>query len=226
MNNYESILSKARKLAAIIAPDSGATDGERANAQRMLTEHCQRHGITMEALQESARQPRDLVLRGNGCTVGMHKDAFSIAVACLFFVTDDNERHFDIYTNMPAIGYTKLKGARKAMYPEGTHYVVRASVTPLEYEDWKACWLYYIPHFLETEAALKKEAKLAAKRAKLAMKAFLNQHDIFSSAAKAKGPRKKSKLEDLILLSQAMNHVQGDTWTKPTAAIESGFFLQ
>lgn len=36
MTIIESTLAKARKLAALADPASGATDGERANAERML----------------------------------------------------------------------------------------------------------------------------------------------------------------------------------------------
>lgn len=61
-SEWVSILSKARKLANLAAPGSGATDGERDNARRMLAELCEREGISEDCISVDNRRPFGLDL--------------------------------------------------------------------------------------------------------------------------------------------------------------------
>lgn len=93
-SDFDSILAKARKLAALADPANGGSEGERENAQRMLEAHLQRHDIALEGLQAERIARRELIVRTNRKTdkPGLHAKLRVLAINLFWYVVGDSKR--------------------------------------------------------------------------------------------------------------------------------------
>lgn len=211
-DNYEPALVKARKLAALADPASGASKGEIENAQRMLEAHCERHGITAEKLKASNRKRLGIV-----CISIHHKptkdlDLSSIAAQILRFVVGENVNKIrDLYVEMVTILASPKSKKRVKVYR------ITAMVTELEHEEWRECFDHYAPEFVETRKKLRANQKLANRALKMARAAFVNQHSIFPPDVEKSD--QESSLEEMLALRMAMGCVQGEAWERKSGKL-------
>lgn len=220
MSDFESILAKARKLAALAAADSGAEEGERANAQRMLEEHLTRHDITLEALkqQQIKRREMDVCSLRKTDKPCLHVKLRNLAVNLFWYVVGDSKRA--VYYRRGEV-YRPTRGPG----PDQTFrvWVVLADCTELEFEDWKACFYHFAPAYLDSEAELRNNIKALQKALKSMLGIFVNKHHILPPDAKQ--CRKEPTMEEMLAAMIARQAVKGERWERPTARLEQGGFL-
>jgi hypothetical protein len=224
VSDFESILAKARKLAALAAADSGAEEGERATAQRMLEEHLARHDITLEALKQQQMKRRELDV----CTLrrtdkpGLHAKLRSLAVNLFWYVVGDSKRA--VYYRKGEV-YRPTRGAG----PDQTFrvWVVLADCIELEFEDWRACFHHFAPAYLDSEEQLRRDIKALQKALQKALKSllgiFVNKHHILPPDAKQCS--KEPTMEEMLAAMIARQAVKGERWERPAGRLEQSDFL-
>jgi len=220
MSDFESILVKARKLAALAAADSGATEGERANAQRMLEEHLARHDITQESLKQQQMKRRELDV----CSLrktdkpGLHAKLRALAANLFWYVVGDSKR---------AVYYRKgeLSRPSRGAGPDQTFrvWVVLADCTELEFEDWRACFYHFAPSYLDSEAELRANIKALQKAMSRLLGIFVNTHRILPPDAKMS--RKEPTMEEMLAAMIARKAVKGERWERPAGRLQQSDFL-
>jgi len=202
-NAYESALMKARKLAALAA---GGVEGERENAQEALRRHLEKHGLKLEQLRTDDRLDRDLDCWMPGTKPLAQTEVVKLAVQCLCFVMNQPVKCFQVRTRREWLDRKK----KRVWVP---CYFVRATLTELEFEDWKACFLHFLPDFLETERRM----KLALKQC---LNGFVHQHRIFRDTQENEECDGNLSREELEALIDAMRGAQGSKWQRPAGRLE------
>lgn len=222
MKDYDSILAKARKLAAL-AGDTAATDGERDNAQRMLEAHCLRYGITAERLAVSARRQRQLecIVPGRSFKPVRSMDLLYLACQCLWFVIGEKR---DVFKSSDEVFRTVKKKRGLAEEKGFQIYVAKAQVTDLEFDEWRACFHHYAADFWLSVEDLKVQAKIAAKAVKMALSGFVHRHGIFPPSTKDEKEEPLSP-EKLAALIAAMNAARGEGFVRGRGKLEQGGLL-
>lgn len=202
---YESVLMKARKLAALA---SGGVEGERENAQEALRRHLEKHGLRLEQLRTDDRRERTLPCFDARKKPVMNKDLVSLGVQCLSFVMNAKVQ----------VQAGKMKFPWKGKRVWGGF--VDAELTDLEWEDWVACFAHFMPDFLATQKKMKEALKQC-------LNGFIHQHGIFreKSADEEAGDSMMTP-EQLEALIMAMRGAAGSKWKRPAGRLEqTGFML-
>ncbi len=228
MKDFESILAKARKLAAMVDAASGASDGERANAERMLREHCERYDIKPESLSQSARQERTLLLvpdpryreiGPDDLKPSLDRGLVGLAVHTWMYVTGEQLQQRPIFTRRTDFWTPRRKKDDKCWTV--SEAVVEA--TPMEFDDWRDCFYHYAPDFVQGQARLKANLKAIQKAVANYRSAFVNAHDLFAPDEPIS--THKPSLAEQIAQRVAASFVSGDTWERKAGKLEQGGFL-
>ena len=205
---YESALMKARKLAALAA---GGVEGERENAQEALRRHLERHGLRLEQLRTDDRLDRDLDCWMPGTKPLARMDVVALAVQCLVFVMNQKVKCFQVRSRRE---WQDRKGKRLWV----PCLFVRATLTELEFEDWKACFLHFLPDFLESHRRM----KLALKQC---LNGFVHQHRIFRERLEGEVAECDLSREQIEALIAAMRGAQGSRWERTAGRLVQRDFL-
>lgn len=225
--DFESALAKAHKLQAMADPDSGATPAERETAEKLLADHCQRHGITADKLRTSDRRWRELLLFGQW---GFPTDdrIHALAVATLFYVTDDGERPVkcEDYAEPGTFSKARLKKGKSKAKAEILR-CVKAEVTDFEFDQWRECFLHYAPEFMAHQKKMQDQLAIARRAERRSHIAFININDLFCSAVRQKEPKpKKYTLSQRLAMQAAMNAVDCDSWKPKAGHLQPEFLLK
>lgn len=231
MKDFDSILAKARKLAALADEASGATDGERENAAWMLREHCDRYGISKESLSTSARKvfalplvpdPRYREVGRDDLRPERHRDWLSLGVHTWMFVCGEpleqrplSPRKTDWFTPR-----------RKKDEKVWQIWELVGDMTAMEFDDWRACFYHYAPAYADGLRRIRAQMKAIRKVAADFGGAFVNYHSLFPPAEIERGGRKLS-LAEMLARRVAASFVSGDTWEPKAGGLsQGGFFLE
>lgn len=219
MKEFESILAKARKLAAL-AQDKTASPGERDNAQRMLEAHIARHGITQESLAENVKQLRGLfvVAPHHHSKPGLNDGLRVIGSNLFWYVVGDVKR--DVWFRSVSLP-DDMKPRNPPTAGKKTHtrvWFLSAECTALEHEDWVACFYHYAPLFLEAQAELKRKMAQIRRATRKLPGVFLNEFGaIAPNAPRASGLPSEGDLLASMLASRSVP--DGDTWQRPSGRL-------
>lgn len=104
-------------------------------------------------------------------------------------------------------------------------YVIEAEVTDLEFEEWRDCFHHYAADFWETAEDLKREARAAAKAAKMALTGFVCRHGIFPPEEDDGKEDKPMSPERLAALIAAANAARGEGFVRGRGKLEQGGLL-
>lgn len=202
----ESVLAKARALSAMIAADSGASDGERRNAGVALARLLDRYGLTLDELDSSNRVERTWLV---------YKRQHANLAAQIAGVVAGDGRHPVMYrkkrVEIPQRGL-KLK--------EVTAWEVSTNLTKAEDEDWRAMLWHYQPLFEAACEELNQRARLANLAKKKALSGFAHKFNLFGPAKEQKKGRGCS-MKELAAILAAANAAQGEAWKRPAARLSS-----
>lgn len=230
MKDFDSILAKARKLAALADAQSGAAEGERENAERMLREHCERYGIKPESLSLSAREehclllvpdPRYREIGPDDLKPSRNRGLITLAIHTWMYVTGE-----DIKQRRMGVRKTDFWTPRRKK-DDRAWPVFEAVVeaTPMEFDDWRDCFYHYAPDFLIGQSDLRANLRALKKAVANYEGAFVNAHDLFPPSA-YDGPRKESTLAERLATRVAASFIKGDTWERNGGKLkQGGFFL-
>lgn len=201
---FESVRMKALKLAALASRGVG---GEAETAQRKLTEHLSKHGLTLEMLSESARKERMLHCVVNPAQPVKDSALLNLGGQCLAYVL--NEHKFKYRSRvLPIHGFGKKKSC----------YVIVADLTDLEFEDWVAFFQHYAPLFVSSRKDMRDALRMA-------FKGFIHKHHIFADPGDDIEEGKPLTLAQMQALIAAMQMAQGDKWERPAGRLEQGGFM-
>lgn len=222
MTDTISILAKERKLAALAAPESGASEGERANAQRMLDALLERANITTETLSQDTTQRRKLIVhtQRRGDVPSLNKALRQLAVQLFWYVVGDSKRPVFWGTQDWEILTRGLKAPKSKRV-----YVVVADCTELEHEDWTACFHHYAPAYLASEKEIKESiaAMQAALRKMLGV--FVNKHGILPPDAPQS--KREPTFAEMMAAYLASQNIKGEKWQRPAGRLgQPDFMLQ
>lgn len=204
----ESTLAKARALAAMIAPDSGASDGERQNAGAALARLLERHGLRLADLDSSKREPRSWFVR--------NRQLVNVAAQIVAVVTGDGTH---------PVGYRRTKSEipqRGLKVKEVAGWEVLTDLTKAEYEDWRAMLWHYLPLYEATVAELNARAKAANLAKKKAFAGFAHKFRLFPPAKDRERKGRAPSLAELSAIMAAMSAAQGEAWKRPAARLTGG----
>lgn len=229
MNDFESHLAKARKLMAMADAASGASEGERLNAERMLREHCARYGIKPESLSLSERKeyslllvpdPRYREIGPDDLKPSRDKGLITLAVHTWMYVTGER-----LDTRPMMIDKTEWWTPRRKK--DDKSWLVNEAIveaTPLEFDDWSDCFYHYAPDFVEGQTRLKQNLAAVRRAASNYSGAFVNEHGLFPPNPKVSG--KKPTLAERLAQRVAASFVSGDSWERKAGKLQQGgFFL-
>lgn len=185
---FNGVLVRARKLAAIIAPDSGAAPAERDTAQKALDALVEEWNLKADDVAPEHRQSKSVIVRSRyrEHKPRRDKDLALFCRVCLWYVVgelrDCIQRKTEI--ELPS------KGLRIPMAPV---FEVEASVTDREFWEWKDCFDHYAPDFVDHIAELREHAKQAAFNLRNGWAVFCEDNGVIPPLPT---PTKKSSLED------------------------------
>lgn len=185
-------ITKARKLAAFLAPDSGASDSERENAAAMLQRLMEKTGLSMADITGDERKPCIMT-----CT---SKDHLRLAAQIARWIMDDAKLEVRVLETSRT-EYTRTGRAKRVKVWE-----VHINLTPAENLEWLRVFDHYRQHFDATTRALKATAAAAAKAVKMALPAFCSRHEIFPANA---GHGKPLTPRQAAAFREAWAHAQG-----------------
>ncbi len=205
--NFESLRMKARKLAALAARGVG---GEREAAAQKLQAFLARHGLTLESLEAGERRWCELECVVDPTRPTKDNDLARLAVQCLVYVMQcDVPREAAL---RPRMIETSKGRRRKAQF-----WVMRAQLTPPEFEDWVACFGCHAPAFVKCRQRL----RLALKRA---LSGFIHSHGIFPPP-NADDKAKPLSAAELQALLDVMRSSEGKKWERPAGRLQQEGFL-
>lgn len=188
----DTIKSLAAKLAAMAAPGSGATDGERENALRKLERLLERHGLTLDDLTNEAKHTLWVKVANKG-----ERELF---YACAFYITE--------------LG--TLEVVRRATKPRDAAV---ANLTAVQVADIRACFGYYVRILRAKVHMLRKEVKAAQEALKVAHEAVIARYSIHSPAGESDAVEMPDP-DKLAAIINAMRGLKGDRWVKPAAKVD------
>jgi hypothetical protein len=233
---FESLLEKSRKLQALIADGSGATEGERQAALAALDRLLARYRLSPDALAVllSARRAMHWLLLAPhpSATVwpemrwkARHEEALlSLAAHCFWFVagTQLHERNPDFEWK---VFNTTKRSARSKVGPKTVQLRnLGAMMTDIEFEEWRSCFYHYAPDFIRGLETVRKAARVAARAVKVFPGSFVNVHELFGPDSV---PSTKPLTTDQVnAMRSAARHVTGEGWNKSTAALGGSFLLE
>ena len=242
MNDFESILGRARKLQAMLEPGSGASEGERQNALALLTKALARRGFTLEefmARNGQSRSLRWLLMAPSqdlekwaelGWKPRHEKALLTLAVHCFWYVTGDKILNRSPHTQPIAVPASAVVHNRKSKAKKAAPAkIIRlekigAEMTEVEHADWRACFYYYAPSLVAGLADARRAAATAARAVTRFGGVFVNRHHLFGpDSVPCDRPLSRADLE---AMQAASAHIHGDSWERPAGALSNQFMLE
>lgn len=222
MQDFESILSKCRKLAALCDPSNGASAGEIANAKAALARLMSEHDIEAADFDPAHRVPYSLlcISRRRNAKPVREKALTQLAVQCLALITGAKIRA----TYRLVDYFTPQKG----LMPDKRWrvYEVTAEVTVAEASEWRECFQHYVESYLETLADLRAVARAANRAVKLSVSGFAAKHRIYPESDGTEQAGKPVSPEKIAAIIAAMQASKGDAWERKAGHIEGGLLLK
>jgi hypothetical protein len=221
MTPFESARMKALKLLALAMRGEG---GEARNAQRALAAHCAKFHIDLASLSADEREIHGLaiVVKAPGWPIKPDLDLSFLAVQCLRYVCGtDKITPSDLQVG-PYVEYHPTKRKGKAAPP--AIYLMYATVTSAEYEDWRSCFSHYAPLWWAMKKDLLARQKIIRAALKKTVNVFVNEHQLFPPDATSSAATPTP--EQMAAYAAAAASVSGDTWQRPAGRLEQpSFFL-
>ena len=223
MKDFESIIAKCRKLAALADPNNGGAPGEIAAAQEKLRALMLAHNLTPADFDPAHRESFSLlcVSRTPGAKPVKERKLVNLAIHCLAMVLDSWSvslpfRLVDYYEEQKGNKPPKLRRV----------YSVQATLTEAEFLEWRECFEHYVDAFLSTMAALRKQARAAAAAVKKGHAGFIIKHSIFPSSPRPGDDVTKPLSEDeAASIYAAMEAAHGTTWERKAAYLAPSHLL-
>lgn len=192
---YESILLKARKLAAMADPANGAAPAEIEAAEKALAELVARYHIKPDDLDESKREMRLLICKSRfrDQPPKLDKNLAYFARVCFAYIVGDINRKTRIFQTEIELPTRGLAVKMRQVH------AVEAFCTECEYSEWKECFEHYAPDFIEMNDELRREKAQAAFNFKHSWSNFCGENDIMPPLPDAPEPTLADKLKAMSL---------------------------
>lgn len=242
-NEFESILEKARKLQAMMAPGSGATGGEKANALALLERLLLSKGLTMQDLllhSDGQRERRGVLIAPTPHWQNwshlpwkprQERGLITLAIHSFWYAVGESiamrdARFGEEFIPWRAPAKRKAKRTRPAV---AKNLPIRletlsADMTKLEFEEWSACFYHYAPDFIEGLESVRAAQRKATRAVSKFAGVFVNEFHLFGPDSLPS--EHEISREDLEAMWAAAGHVQGNRWERPAARLADEFLLE
>lgn len=190
---FESILARARKLAAMADPANGASPQEQETARVALEELRERYDLKPEDIDEASRERRGFVAKSRyrDQKPRLDKNLAMMARVCFAYVVGDITRKVRIVKTEEEVPTRGFSIKTRAVY------FVEADCTLREYDEWRDCFDHYAPDFIEMNDERREALKQAKYEYENAWAHFCGENDIVPPLPESPPPSMAQMLREL-----------------------------